>query len=103
MPWSFEHSGQLSLNPGNDTFSQSCLRIVRQRLGTGGLGPESMGAMATIMHTFADMKLHIEPAVAELLVSKAFESMKSIGDLSNTCALICACAKLGYAPPVALG
>ena len=44
------------------------------------------------------MKLHIEPALAEPLMSKAFEGSKMC-DISDTHKFNFAYARLGYAPP----
>ena len=95
--WAFSHLG---CHPGNGDLICSCLDTIERGLKTNtGLG-HGVECLGITMSTLAHMKLHIKPALAELIVTRVYQALlQGVSDPQTIARVLRACATLGYAPP----
>ena len=89
----------LGINPGNGVLIRSCLETIERSIKTTPLPLQDMQSMSMTMCALAHMRLHIKPALAELMVTKVYlgllQGMSAPLAIAN---ILWACATLGYAP-----
>ena len=93
--------GVLGLNPGNGDFIEHAVQIIKQQLAVDDFdSKEHMQSLSVMMFAFASLRLHIEPAVAELIITRFYQGVCQGADqpqgLNN---ILWTCATLGYLPP----
>ena len=93
--------GVLGLNPGNGDFIEHAVQIIKQEVAVDGFdSKEHMESLSVIMFAFASLRLHIQPAVAELIITRFYQGVVQGADepqgLNN---ILWTCATLGYLPP----
>ena len=93
--------GVLGLNPGNGDFIEHAVQIIKQQLAVDEFdSQEHMQSLSVMMFAFASLRFHIEPAVAELIITRFYQGVAQGADqpqgLSN---ILWTCATLGYLPP----
>lgn len=95
--WAFSHLG---CDPGNGDLIRSCLDTSEQGIKTNtGLG-HGVECLGITMSTLAHIKLHINPALAELIVTRVYQALlQGVSHPQTIASVLRACATLGYAPP----
>ncbi|DBA73297.1 TPA: hypothetical protein ACH3X1_011353 [Trebouxia sp. C0004] len=93
--------GVLGLNPGDGDFIEHAVHIIKKELAVDEFdSKEHMQSLSVMMFAFASLRLHIQPAVAELIISRFYQGVVQGADepqgLNN---ILWTCATLGYLPP----
>ena len=90
----------LGLNPQDGTLLEHLMQTVQQRLASHDVtSKEHMPSIGTIMGSFVFLRLHIEPPLAELMITRVYEGLLlGAGEITGLRLVLWACASLGYLP-----
>lgn len=90
----------LALNPQDGTLLEHLVQTVQRRLAAHDFtSKDHMQSMGTIMGSFVFLRLHIEPPLAELIITRVYQGLLlGAGEIAGLHLVLWACASLGYLP-----
>ncbi len=90
----------LGLNPRDGLLLEHLAQIVQQQLTACEFSSKDhMRSLSTIMASFTFLGLHIEPPLAELIITRVYQGLLlRAGDPQSVRLVLWACASLGYLP-----
>lgn len=92
----------LCLNPRDGLVLECLVQVMKRHLAAESFDSKyHMQSLSAIMGSFASLRLHIQPAFAELIVTEFYQGLLHGGadDAKGVSVILWACASLGYLPP----
>ncbi len=91
----------LRLNPQDGLVLEHLVQIMKRHLSAESFdSKDHMQSLSVIMGSFASLRLHIQPAFAELIVTEFYQGLLHGADEpKGVSTILWACASLGYLPP----
>ncbi len=92
--------GILGLNPCHGALLRHIVETMKQTLATDFDSAANMQSLSVAMCAFAYLRLHIEPALAELIITRFYQGLvQGVDEPQGVSNVLWACASLGYLPP----